>query len=142
VPTALVYRRGAFYVGNLSTFPVSPGNSKISRRGQVEVWATGFTTILGLAFDKQGRLHVLKTGAAPGFPTPNRRRVLRVKPGGTNEIIADSLFFPTGMTFGPDGKLHVSHKGFGPPVPGFGEILRISVPGAQCPDEDEGGEGN
>jgi hypothetical protein len=31
------------------------------------------------------------------------------------------------MTFGPDGDLYVSNKAFGPPIPGFGEILRIAV---------------
>jgi hypothetical protein len=31
------------------------------------------------------------------------------------------------MTFGPDSALYVSNMGFGPPVPGLGEILRVAV---------------
>jgi hypothetical protein len=31
------------------------------------------------------------------------------------------------MTIGPDGKLYVSNKGFGPPIPGFGEVLQIDL---------------
>jgi hypothetical protein len=42
-------------------------------------------------------------------------------------VIADGLTFPTAMTFGPDGALYVSHKGFGLPA-GQGEILLITVP--------------
>lgn len=40
----------------------------------------------------------------------------------------DGLFLPTGMRFGPDGRLYIANKGFGPPQPG--EILRIDVRGA------------
>ena len=39
----------------------------------------------------------------------------------------DGLFFPTAMRFGPDGRLYISNKGFGPPLPG--EILQVDVPG-------------
>ncbi len=36
------------------------------------------------------------------------------------------LDFPTGMTFGRDGNLYVSNKGFGF-GPGEGEILKITL---------------
>jgi hypothetical protein len=137
VPTAVAYRKGHFYVGNLNTFPIVPGSSKIfriSKGGHVETFATGFTTVLGLAFDRGGRLYVLETSTAPGFPSPGTGRVVRVNPSGANDVIADSLFFPTGMTFGPDWNLYVSNKGFGPPQPG--EILKIKVPGASAPGKD------
>ena len=32
------------------------------------------------------------------------------------------------IVFGPDGALYVSNVGFGPPVPGLGEIVRVAVP--------------
>jgi hypothetical protein len=52
---------------------------------------------------------------------------VRLNQGSKRDTIATGLFLPTAMTFGPDGDLYVSNKGFGPPIPGFGEILRIAV---------------
>jgi len=129
-PTVVAERRGAWYVGNLGTFPGQAGTQKIlrvSRRGKVREVATGFTMILGLQFDRCGRLYVLETSTADGFPTPNTGRITRLDRHGRRQVIAEGLFFPTGMTFGPDGDLYVSHIGFGPPLPG--QVLRIKVPG-------------
>ena len=59
VPTAVAYHGGHFYVGNLGTFPIIPGASKIlkiSPGGEVSTFATGFNTILGLVFDDDGNL--------------------------------------------------------------------------------------
>jgi hypothetical protein len=110
VPTALAYN-GNFYVGNLNTFPIVDGSSKILKitpSGQITTFATGLTTILGLAFDKQQRLYVLEntTGGNP-FPTPGTGKVLRINSSGTVEEIATGLFLPSAMTFGPDGALYV-----------------------------------
>jgi glucose/arabinose dehydrogenase len=91
------------------------------------VWATGFTTILGLAFDRDGKLYVLENTTGNPFPTPGTGTIVRLNQGSKRDTIATGLFLPTAMTFGPDGDLYVSNKGFGPPIPGFGEILRIAV---------------
>ena len=59
VPTAVAYHGGHFYVGNLGTFPIIPGASKIlkiSPGGEVSTFATRFNTILGLVFDDDGNL--------------------------------------------------------------------------------------
>jgi hypothetical protein len=53
--------------------------------------------------------------------------VVRVNGDGTRQVIVNGLFFPTAMQFGPDDRLYISNKGFGPPQPG--EILRVDVPG-------------
>ena len=129
VPTVLAYN-GNFYVGNLGLFPVVAGSSnvyKVTPSGQSKIWATGFSSILGIAVDDNDRMFVLETSAVDGGPLPNTGRVIEVLPSGKKQIIADSLFFPTGMTLGPDNALYVSNKGFGPPIPGFGEILRIQL---------------
>jgi sugar lactone lactonase YvrE len=140
VPTAVVYRSGHFYVGNLHTFPIVDGSSnvyRISRSGRIQVWATGFTTILGLAFDRGGRLYVLENTTGNPFPTPGTGTILRVNHSGTRDTIAAGLFLPTAMTFGPDGNLYVSNKGFGPPIPGFGEIVRVDLHDRDSPISEE-----
>ena len=145
VPTAIVYHRGHFYVGNLGVFPITPGSAKIlriSKSGKISTWATGFTTILGLALDRKDRMYVLETTTDPGFPSPGTGRVVRINKKGGNETIADGLFLPTAMTIGPDGNLYVSNKGFGPPIPGFGEILKIDLPDSHGPKGEGEGDGD
>ncbi len=133
VPTALAFH-GNFFLGNLGLFPVDPGSSSILRitpGGQLRSWATDLTTVLGLTFDRQGRLYVLESMTAPGFPGPGELgtgMIIRIDHSGQRQTIATGLSFPTGMTMGPDGVLYVSNMGFGPPVPGLGEILRVEVP--------------
>ncbi len=127
VPTAVAYH-GNFYLGNLNTFPVVPGSSsifKVTPNGHIHIRETGFTTILGLVFDNHSRMFVLEMSTVDGDPTPYTGKIVMVQPSGQQKVIADSLFFPTGMTLGQDGSLYVSNKGFGPPVPGFGEILKV-----------------
>jgi hypothetical protein len=129
VPTAIAYH-GNFYVGNLHTFPIEEGSSKILKitpSGQVKTVVTGVTTVLGVAFDHEGRMYILENTTDNMFPTPWTGKVLRVTDSGLEEI-ATGLFLPTGMTFGPDGALYVSNVGFGPPPVGMGQIVRITVP--------------
>jgi len=141
VPTALTYDGEDFYVGNLNTFPIVEGSSKIlkiSKKGHIKVVAEGLTTVLGLAFDHRHRLYVLENTTGNPFPTPMTGRVLRFADFDDDdhdsnhsrppEIIASGLFLPTAMTFGPDGALYVSNVGFGPPPIGLGQIVRIEVP--------------
>jgi hypothetical protein len=141
VPTALAYDGEDFYVGNLNTFPIVEGSSKIlkiNERGQIKVVAEGLTTVLGLAFDHRHRLYVLENTTGNPFPTPMTGRVLRFNDLDDDdfdrrhphppEVIASGLFLPTAMTFGRDGALYVSNVGFGPPPVGLGQIVRIEVP--------------
>ena len=82
VPTALAYR-GNFFFGNLGTFPIEPGSAKILKmtpNGRLEPWVTDLTTVLGLAFDDQGRLYVLESMTAAGAPGPNVSAVGKESP--------------------------------------------------------------
>ena len=132
VPTALAYHNGVLYAGNLNTFPITPGSSKILQitpTGYVTTFRTGFTTVLGLTFDKLGRMYVLENTVTAGGPTPGEGDIVRVT-GAKREVIVSGLNLPTGMTFGPDGALYVSVWGFGPPpsLPnGPGQVLRIRL---------------
>jgi hypothetical protein len=121
---------GNFYVGNLNTFPIDEGSSKIYKitpSGQIEIVAEGLTTVLGVAFDARGRMYALENTTGNPFPTPETGRVLRVHRSGALEIIASDLTLPTAMTFGSDGNLYVSNVGFGPPITGLGQVLKIEI---------------
>ena len=128
VPTALAYN-GNFFLGNLGEFPVIPGSQtvfKLTPSGKLKPRATGLTTILGLAFGHRHRMYVLETSNQAGAPTPGMGDIVRIDPSGARTTIVSGLTFPTAMTIGPDGELWVSNQGFGPTLPGFGQILRIN----------------
>jgi hypothetical protein len=129
VPTVLAYH-GNFYVGNLDTFPIVPGGSKIFKvtpSGQIKVDQQGFNTILGLVFDNRDRMYVLEmTVGAPG-PAPDMGRIVMVEPSGKTTTLVTGLSFPTGMTMGPDGNLYVSNNGLGPKAIGGGQVLKVTL---------------
>jgi hypothetical protein len=132
VPTSIVHYKGNFIVGNLHPFPIVPGSSnlyKITPQGQISVFAPGFTTILGIAVDKQDRLYVLENTVGPPFPTPGTGRIVRVDELGNRKVIVSNLSLPTGITIADDGKLYVSNVGFGPESIGGGQVLQIDL----CP---------
>jgi sugar lactone lactonase YvrE len=132
-PTSLLAHHDAFYFGTLGTFPVNPGAQhlyKMTPDGQVTVAASGLSAVLGIAFDRRGRLYALEADTVAGFPGPaaaGSGTVVRVNGDGSLTTIATGLVFPTAMTFGPDGALYVSNFGFGVPTPLAGQIVRISL---------------
>lgn len=129
VPTAVAYH-GNFFVGNLNTFPIEEGSAKILKinpGGEVKVWATGLTTVLGVAIDKKDRMYVLENTVGAPFPTPGLGKIVRIDPSGAKTVVASGLSLPTGLTLGPDGKLYVSNIGLGPDAIGGGQVLQVSV---------------
>ena len=135
VPTAVAFDGKNFFVGNLDTFPIKDGSSKIMKItpwGYLTTVYIGFSDILGLAVDKRGRLYVLENTTGNPFPTPNTAQILRVDGKNRYTLIASgsssALSLPTAMTFGPDGNLYVSNLGFGPPPIGLGQVLKITLP--------------
>ena len=132
VPTAAVVGPdGNLYLSNLNVFPVVAGDATVytvTPGGELDVFATGLTAVLGLAFDDEGRLYVLET-SGPGVEgpiTPGTGRVVRLSEDGGFEVIATGLVFPTGMVLGEDGNLYVSNYGFGFP-PGAGQVVMIDL---------------
>jgi hypothetical protein len=128
VPTVVAERRGALYISTLGLFPATPGSQsifRVSHDGHLTIVAEGFTAVLGLDFDRLGRLYVLETTSVAGFPTPNTGRVIRLDRRGNRVVLADSLILPTALRFGPDGAFYVSDMGFGPPQPE--QVLRFAL---------------
>ena len=130
VPTALTAFYGNFFVGNLNTFPVVKGSSKIMKitpAGHITTAVSNLTTVLAVKFDKLGRMYVLQTtdGSTPG-PSPGTGSVVRVH-NGVQTTIVSGLTTPTSMVFGASGDLYVTNVGFGAPPMGLGQIVRVHV---------------
>lgn len=117
-----------FYIGNLSTFPIT-GNSKILKLtggGHLQTVADGLSTILGLVVGKKSWIYVLENTVGYPFPTPGSGKIIAISPSGQKTVLISGLNFPTGMTMGPDGNLYVSNWGFGKP-PGGGQIIKVRL---------------
>jgi sugar lactone lactonase YvrE len=130
VPTGLTAFYGNFFVGNLNTFPVMKGSSKVMKitpSGQITTAVSNLTTVLGVKFDKLGRMYVLQTtdGSSPN-PVPGTGSVVRVH-NGVQTTIVSGLTTPTSMVFGASGDLYVTNVGFGAPPMGLGQIVRVHV---------------
>ena len=126
-PTSMIHHDGNFYFGTLTPFPLVQGAAavyKLSPNGSYSVYASGFTMIVGVAFDNNNNLYVLENTVGQPGPTPGFGDVVRVTPSGQRQIIASGLNLPTAMTFGPDGKLYISDWGIGPP--GLGQIVQVT----------------
>ena len=129
VPTSIFAFHNNFYVGNLTTFPIVQGAAvimKIQKSGQIKVVAHGLTNIEGVLLDKHRRIYVLESTVGHDNPTPDSGEIVRVDANGNVETIATGLSLPTAMTWGPDGNIYVSNKGFGYP-PGAGEIVKVDL---------------
>jgi hypothetical protein len=131
VPTALTRHNGYFYIANLGTFPIVDGSQRVWRvlpnPTRLQAVARG-TAILGIAFDRNDALYILQMSSGGPDPTPGMGSIVRIRPGGGPQTIVRGLTLPTAMVMGPGGDLFVSNIGFGPPLPGAGQILRVHVP--------------
>jgi hypothetical protein len=145
VPTSVAYNNGTFLLGNLNLFPIEPNTSRVltlslfppsgfpqpglSVPGPYYVASTkaGFATIVGLEFGPNGLLYVLQLspGTPYGYPAPGAGKVTRVNRDGSLTDVVTGLSVPTGMTFGPNGKLYISNFGAAPP--GAGQIVVATV---------------
>jgi glucose/arabinose dehydrogenase len=127
VPTSVVVGPdGALYVGQLTGFPFVPGAAnvfRIGKDGEVEVYASGFTNVTGIDFDRHGRLYVIEfasNGILSGDPTG---ALIRVNPDGSREtLVSEGLVNPTGIVVGRKGDVYVSNHGA---EAGAGEVLRF-----------------
>jgi hypothetical protein len=130
-PTSLAVHQDELSFGNLGQFPMTQGGENVYTVAQetagIRAVVAGLTAVLGVAFDDDGGLYVLESFTGHPFPSPDAAgtgRVLRFGRQGQPEVVASGLSFPTAMTFGPDGDLYVSNKGFSS-GPGVGEVVRI-----------------
>jgi hypothetical protein len=127
VPTSVaVGPDGAYYVGELTGVPFTPGAARIYRvvPGQApEIYLTGFTTIMDLAFGRDGNLYVLQhSSTGPFFGGPGA--LIRVEPNGDRTTLFTGLERPSAFVIGNDGAFYISNKGTSI---GTGEVLRLQL---------------
>jgi hypothetical protein len=120
---------GALYVGQLTGFPFPVGGANVYRvePGETpEVFLSGFTNIIDIAFGPDGSLYVLEiahNGLLSGDPTG---ALIRVDQDGLRTVIAsEGLVFPTGVAI-RDGNAYVSNCGV---CADIGEVVAIELPG-------------
>jgi hypothetical protein len=145
VPTGVVKGpHGAYFMSQLTGFPFPVGAANVYRvdrqTGEAEVFASGFTNIMDLAFDEDGTLWVLEIdhdslltpigpssdGAIFAVDENGQKRRLTLEPG--------TLTHPGGITVGEDGALYVTNNA---DVAGEGEVLRIDVGEDEDEDDDD-----
>lgn len=118
---------GAFYVGELTSYPYYPGEARVWRvvPGQAPtVFASGFSKIIDIAFDSRGRLLVLESG---GRLSP--AQLIRVDRDGTQTVLASTgLTDPGGLAVVNDHTFYVTNNSGG--TGGDGQLLKISVSAA------------
>ena len=127
VPTSVVVGPdGAYYVSELTGFPFPVGEARVYRvvpGEDPEIYATGFTNIIDIAFDAAGNLYVVEiahNGLASETPFG---AVIKVTPSGAQSIVLDQgLVFPTSVAILASGHLLVTNCGV---CPEDGEVLEV-----------------
>jgi hypothetical protein len=146
VPTAVaVGPDGAWYVSELKGFPFTKGASRIWRiepgatnatcdpanpnTGPCTTYATGFTSVIDLAFGRDGTMYVLeivKEGllGAEIFGDPPIGALWAVEGGSKTELVPGTLMAPGGVAVGRNGSLSVTTGTFF--GPGGGAVVRVN----------------
>jgi glucose/arabinose dehydrogenase len=128
VPTSVANLDDRFFIGNLGSFPVVVGSSKLYQVRHdgfvIDYWG-GFTTILDVQKDSRGRLYVLEFSSAAGFPNIGQGRIIRIANGVAEEIVS-GLNVPTAMALDRHDDIYVSDLGAA--TGSVGRIVRFANP--------------
>ncbi|WP_412538109.1 ScyD/ScyE family protein [Longispora sp. K20-0274] len=129
VPMAVTKANGAYYVAELSGFPYYTGEARIYRirPGQAPtIWATGFTNIVDIAFDAQGRMLVLEL-ARNGLLDPDQTgRLVRIEDDGSRtDLVTTGLTNPGGLAVGPGNVVYVTNRTTS--AGGTGQLLKLTL---------------
>ncbi|MEO8075157.1 MAG: ScyD/ScyE family protein [Acidobacteriota bacterium] len=142
VPTAVaVGPDGAWYVSELVGFPFTPGTARIWRiepgttdwtcdetatGGPCTVYATGFTSIIDLAFGPDGTMYVLELAknSVLNLASSPLGALYAVKDGVTTELVPGTLLAPGGVVVDGTTLYVTTRTVFGP---GAGSVVRIEL---------------
>jgi sugar lactone lactonase YvrE len=144
--TVTVGPDGAWYVGQLTGYPFTPGASRVWRidpeargvacdaaatTGPCTLFAEGLTAIIDIAFGPDDKLYVLeiaKNGVLAlegGDPSPEDLvgALLRMDgPTTFTEIASEGLVTPAGLAIGADGRMFVTNYGI---FPSDGQVVEV-----------------
>jgi hypothetical protein len=131
VPTSVAVGQDmAMYVGFLTGFPFPLGGSsvlKVQQDGSSEVYASGFTNVIDLAFGPDGTLYVLEIfhnsmlPIALGIGNDVSGGLWSVPPnGGEPTLLSTDLMMPGGIAVGKDGTIYVTT---GASIPNAGSVV-------------------
>ena len=118
-------------MGQLTGAPFPLGFANVYRvpasGGTLEVYASGFTKIIDLAFGLDGSLYVLQiSSTAGGPPQGGSGSLIRLSPDGTTRttIVAPGagLVAPGGIAIDRDGSIYVTNLSVSP---GSGTVVRV-----------------
>jgi hypothetical protein len=129
VPTTVaIGPDGAYYVGQLTGFPFPVGGANVYRvdpaGGDPEIYAEGFTNIVGIDFDANGNLYVVELATNGLRSNDLTGRVVQVTPEGRQKTIASAgLVAPGGVAVGPDGYVYISNFSV---FAGAGQVVRLN----------------
>jgi hypothetical protein len=125
---------GAFYVGELTGFPFTPGMARVWRvtgEGEATVYAQNFTNVVDVSFDADGNLLVVEFAAGgllnvdEADPASSVGSLIRVHEDGTREeLAAGSLILPIGVVGADDGTVYVVHMAV---IPNMGQVVGLTA---------------
>ena len=132
VPTSVALGPdGQLYVGQLTGFPFPVGGANVFRvgahGGEPEIFASGFTAVVDVAFGSDGSLYVLeiaRNGLLAAFIGNDwSGALIRVAADGSRtELVPGSLVAPGGLAVGEDGAIYVTNNSI---FSGAGRVIRI-----------------
>ena len=130
VPTGIVEGPdGAYYMSQLTGFPFPVGGANVyrinPRTGAFTEFASGFTNIMDLAFDRHGTLYVLEIDANGLLAPPNFGAIHAISRKGKRTTVVPgdgTLTDPGGIAVGKHGDLYVTNFSRSPDG---GQVLRI-----------------
>ena len=133
VPTSVTQGPdGDLYVGELTGFPFLAARANVYRvppsGGAPDIFASGFTKIIDLAFGSDGFLYVLQISSTAGAPPQaGTGSLIRVSPDGltrTTIVPPDSgLVAPGGIAIAADGSIYVTNFSVSPTA---GTVVRVT----------------
>jgi hypothetical protein len=119
---------GAIYVSELTGYPFPIGAARIYRivpGKKPQIFATGFTNVIDIAFDHRGNFLILEFAKNSLRSKDLTGALIRLNTNGSRQVLmSKGLKMPTAIAVGSDDAIYISNCGA---CPGKGQVLRITT---------------